>query len=102
MEVDKHILHEFEESTLKVFEGREDAMTQLDDRVLSVQTKPGPTALGTYLYARGMKELAKMVIDRLENTDGLQERRRTPNLECLISSYIGNRSRKTPTLVVVG
>lgn len=45
MEVDKHILHEFEESTLKVFEGREDAMTQLDDRVLSVQTKPGPTVV---------------------------------------------------------
>jgi hypothetical protein len=32
-------------------------------------------ALGTFLYSRGMKELAHMVMDRLENFDGLQERR---------------------------
>ena len=31
-------------------------------------------ALGTFLYSRGMKELAQMVMDRLENFDGLQER----------------------------
>jgi hypothetical protein len=32
-------------------------------------------SLGTFLYARGMKELAEMVLDRLETMNGLQERR---------------------------
>ena len=31
-------------------------------------------ALGTYLFARSVKELSQMVVDRLENTNGLQER----------------------------
>jgi tetratricopeptide (TPR) repeat protein len=43
MHVDKQLMHEFEESTLKVFEGREEEMASLDDRVLSVQTITKPT-----------------------------------------------------------
>jgi len=43
MHVDKQLMHEFEESTLKVFEGREEDMASLDDRVLSVQTITSPT-----------------------------------------------------------
>jgi len=43
IEVDQQLVHEFEESTLKLFEGREEEMSLLDDRVLSVQTICGPT-----------------------------------------------------------
>lgn len=45
IEVDEQLMHEFEESTLKTFVGREEEMSLLDDRVLAVQTNPGPTVV---------------------------------------------------------
>ena len=43
IQVDEQLMHEFEESTLKTFEGREEEMSALDERVLSVQTVRRPT-----------------------------------------------------------